>query len=57
MKEKFSHAKLKWEVKTGCIYIVVISGKYNDDVMNDFMDVLKEDFEYIFEGFKLECEW
>jgi len=57
MKDKFSHAKMKWDVKTVNIYSVSIFGKYNEDAMDDFMDVLIQDFEFVFESFKLEATW
>lgn len=40
-----------------CRWKIVISGQYNEDIMEDFMDVLKEDFQYIFEGLTLDIEW
>lgn len=40
-----------------CRWKISISGKYNEDIMGDFLDVMKEDFEYIFEGSKLDVEY
>jgi hypothetical protein len=57
MQEKFSYAKMHVSRKTVCVYDVQISGGYNEDIMGDFIDVLQEDFEYIFEGFKIEAKW
>ena len=57
MKEKFSFAKMNVSIKTACVYKVDILGEYNEDIMDDFMDVLQEDFKYIFEGFKIEATW
>lgn len=57
MKEKFSFAKMNISIKTACVYKVDILGEYNEDIMDDFMDVLQEDFKYIFEGFKIEATW
>lgn len=57
MQEKFSFAKMNVSIKTTCVYKVDILGEYNEDVMDDFMDVLQEDFSYIFEGFKIEATW
>lgn len=57
MQEKFTYAKMKTFSIATCRWKCVISGEYNEDIMTDFMDVLKEDFEYIFEGLKLDTEW
>ena len=57
MKEKFTDAKMNYRRVANCRYKVVVSGKYNEDTMDSFMDVLKEDFEYIFEGLTLDTEW
>lgn len=57
MQEKFSFAKMNVSIKTACVYKVDILGEYNEDIMDDFMDVLQEDFKYIFEGFKIEATW
>lgn len=57
MQEKFTDAKMKVLRKTVCVYTIIISGGYDEDIMSDFMDVLQEDFRYIFEGFKIEAEW
>jgi len=57
MKEKFTEAKMNYSRGATCRWKVVISGQYNEDIMDDFMDVLREDFLYIFEGLKLDTEW
>lgn len=57
MRDKFTYAKMHVSRKTVCIYKVDISGRYNEDIMEEFIDVLQEDFSYIFEGFKIEATW
>jgi hypothetical protein len=57
LKEIYPKARLKWNRKTLAVYTLYVSGAYEEEGVDDFMDILKEDFEYIFEGFKLECEW
>ena len=57
MIEKFDHAKMKDMRIAYCRWKISISGKYNEDIMADFLDVMKEDFEYIFEGSKLDVEY
>lgn len=56
LKEKFTYAKLKYLRIANCAYGVYISGAYNEDAMSDFMNILLEDFRYIFEGLKIEGE-
>jgi len=58
MEELFgTDIKLVVKNKTQTVYSAEVFGQYNEDVMDSFMDVLKEDFEYIFENFKLDCKW
>ncbi len=52
-EEKFSTAKIKFKYKSQFVYEAFVTGTYNEDFMDDFLDVVKQDFEYIFEGFKL----
>lgn len=54
-KEKFTYIKLKFNGR-GLEYSVFVSGSYNEDILADFLDVVKEDFQYIFEGCKLDVE-
>lgn len=56
MKEKFPHAKVKFTFLSALEYSTFVSGDYNDDAMEQFLDVLKEDFQYIFEGLTLDIE-
>ena len=57
LKELFPKAKMRWKVKTICFYSLSLFGMYNEEEMDDFMDVLISDFEHVFEGFKLEATW
>jgi hypothetical protein len=57
LKEIYPKARLKWNRKTLAVYTLYVSGAYEEEGIDCFMDVLKGDFEYIFDGFKLECEW
>lgn len=52
IKERFSHAKVSYfPIKVGIR--VDISGGYNEEVMDDFMDTIKQDFEYNFPKMEL----
>jgi len=57
MKEKFTATKMSYARIANCRWKVSVSGQYNEGIMDDFMDVLKEDFQYIFEGLTLDTEW
>ena len=57
LKEKFTNAKIKIGKIAGCRYKVIMSGTYNEDAMEQFIDVLAQDFEYIFEGYKMDYEF
>ena len=57
LKEKFTNAKIKIGKIAGCRYKVIMSGTYNEDAMEQFIDVLVQDFEYIFEGYKMDYEF
>ena len=54
-KEKFPNAKIKfyggYEDKS-----VIALGEYDENMMYDLLDVVKEDFEYIFDGLKLDID-
>lgn len=57
LKEKFTDAKIKIGKIAGCRYKIIMSGTYNEDDMAQFIDVLVEDFEYIFEGYTMDYEF
>lgn len=57
MGEKFTLAKMSYMRVANCRWKVVVSGKYNEDIMEQFCEVLEEDFKYIFEGLTLDIEW
>lgn len=54
IEEKFSNVKLSYTRKTILTYQVEVEGNYNEDIMEDFIDVLGEDFKYIFNGLKID---
>jgi len=56
-EEKFSNIKLNLDRQTKCLYKLSVEGNYNEDRMEEFVDIFKEDFQYLFEGFKLEYEY
>ena len=57
LKEKFTNTKIKLQITATCRYKVIVSGTYNEDIMEQFIDVLVQDFEYIFEGYKMDYEF
>jgi hypothetical protein len=57
LKDKFTNAKLKYNRFATCRYNVSISGIYNEDSMEQFIDVLTEDFKYLFEGFLIDYKY
>lgn len=57
LKEKFTNSKLNYSRLAYLRYKINISGKYNEDIMEEFVEVLREDFEYIFNGLTLDVEY
>lgn len=57
LTEKFPYAKMKVKREATLRFKVIISGEYNEDTMSDFVDVIKQDFEWMFEGCKLDYEY
>lgn len=53
LKEKFPNAEVKFYGNGELLYNIFVSGDYDYDKMFDALDVVKEDFEYIFDGLKL----
>lgn len=57
IKEKFPEAKLKYSRTATCRYKAVLSGQYNEDIMEQFAEVVEEDFTWLFSEFKLDVEY
>lgn len=57
LENKFSKAKMKVGRLGTLRYKLIISGKYDEETMSDFVDVVKQDFEYMFDGCKLDYEY
>jgi hypothetical protein len=57
MREKFTDAKLKYHKTDSYRYNVSASGKYNEDIMEQFLEQVAKDFRYIFEGFIIDVEY
>lgn len=53
MKEKFPEANLKYFKEKPLEYSVKIYGLYNDELMEQFGEVIEEDFKYVFDGLKI----
>lgn len=58
IKEKFPEVKFLY-ARGGTIldYVVTISGKYDEEKMEEFVEILREDFEFEFEGLKAEIKY
>lgn len=56
--EKYPQTKVKITKKATMLWELYVSGEYKESkVLDDFMDGIKDDFEYIFTGCKLNMEW
>ena len=55
--EKFPKSKITVERLGTLRYKIILSGKYNEESMSDFIDVIVQDFEYMFDGCKLDYEY
>ena len=55
--EKFPKSKVVVERLGTLRYKIILSGKYNKESMSDFIDVIVQDFEYMFYGCKLDYEY
>jgi len=53
MKEKFPEANFKYFKEKPLEYSVKIYGLYNDELMEQFGEVIEEDFKYVFDGLKI----
>lgn len=57
IKGQFPEVKITYSRKADLVWKVVVSGKYDEDKMEDVMDTFIQYFEYIFQYTKLEAEW
>jgi len=57
IKEKFTYAKISYARIATCRWKISVSGAYNEDIMEQFMKVLQEDFDYMFDGLTLDVEY
>jgi len=57
IKEKFTNARLIIVGSLLTSYKVSASGQYNEDAMEQFLEVLEEDFKYVFPGIKIGIEY
>lgn len=57
MEEKFDLAKMSYFRLAYCKWKVSISGGYNEDLMEQFIENLVSDFNYVFEGLTLDYEY
>lgn len=56
LKEKFPNLKIQFNLHNILNYYIFASGEYNEEKLYDALDIVKQDFEYIFEGLKLNIE-
>jgi hypothetical protein len=57
IKEEFPQAKVSYFRQSPLRWKIVVSGEYDENKIDDIMDVFTEDFNYIFQYAKLEVEW
>lgn len=57
VKDKFPNSKIKIERLGTLRYKIIISGGYSEEDMSDFVDVIAQDFQYMFDGCKLDYEY
>lgn len=58
MKAKFPKAKLKYRREDNSInYFVTFSGEYDEEQLEEFGEVVQEDFKHQFEGLKISDIW
>lgn len=56
LKEKFPNAKISFNSDSKLTNSVFVSGEYDEVKLINALDVVKQDFEYIFEGCKLDVD-
>ena len=56
LKEKFPKLKIKFNFLSITEYYIFVSGEYDEEELLKSLDVVKEDFEYVFEGCKLDTD-
>src|SRR5690606_27856422 len=57
IKEAFPQSKVSYFRQSALLWKFRVSGKYDEDKMDEIMDVFTEDFNYTFEYVKLYAEW
>lgn len=57
LKEKFPNVKIKFRSHSILDHYVIATGVYDEDKLLDALDVIKQDFEYIFESLKLDINF
>jgi len=57
LKQNFPNARMSYFRKEPLLWKVTVSGEYEEEEMDEFMDVLVGNFNYRFEYAKLEEEW
>lgn len=58
MKGKFPKAKLKYRREDNSInYMVTFSGEYDEEQLEEFGEVVQEDFKFLFEGLRISDIW
>ena len=57
IKEKFPNSKIKVKRLGTLRYKIILSGKYSEEGMSDFIEVVTQDFQYMFDGCKLDYEY
>lgn len=55
-KEKFPNAKIDFKAHNDLEYYTLVYGNYDENMVELFLDVVKQDFEYVFEGLKLDVD-
>lgn len=57
LKDRFPKAKSKLQRLGTLRYKIVMSGEYEEEAISSFIDVVYQDFEYMFDGCKLDYEY
>lgn len=57
LKKDFPEAKIKVNCYNPLCYTLSVSGKYDDDLMGTYLELIKENFDYAFEQVKLIIEF
>lgn len=57
LKDRFPQAKMAVMRVATLRYKIILAGKYDEEPMSEFVDVIVQDFEYMFDGCKLNFEY